>query len=138
MSLRHKARSAAVQTLCSLQWRNQILTDDVNIAMKNIAEEFFPHTREKLFFDELVFGVVKHRTALDELIQKYAPKFKVSQLSAIDRVIMELGIYEMMHTKTPAPIIINECVELAKEFGDEGTPRFINGVLSSYLRSVEK
>ena len=50
---------------------------------------------------------------------------------------MQMGMYEMMNTDTPAPIIINECVELAKEFGDEGTPKFVNGVLSAHLRTME-
>ena len=138
MSIRHKARSAAVQVLSSVTWRNTVLTDDVNKAIENIKEEFFPQTRENEFFESLVFGVIKNRTEIDELIQGYAPKFKVVNLSAIDRVIMEMGMYELIHTTTPAPIIINECVELGKEFGDEGTPKFVNGVLSAHFRKMEK
>ncbi|HID92014.1 TPA: transcription antitermination factor NusB [Candidatus Gracilibacteria bacterium] len=138
MSIRHKARSAAVQVLSSVTWRNTVLTDDVNKTIENIKEEFFPQTRENEFFESLVFGVIKNRTAIDELIQGYAPKFKVVNLSAIDRVIMEMGMYEMIHTTTPGPIIINECVELAKEFGDEGTPKFVNGVLSTHFRKIEE
>ncbi len=138
MSLRHQARSAAVQTLCSLQWRNQVLTDDVKKTMSEIQKEFFPSERESDFFEELVFGVIKKRSEIDPLLQEYAPKFKIANLSAVDRVIMQLGMYEMMNTETPPPIIINECVELAKEFGDEGTPKFVNGVLSAHLRKTGK
>jgi len=134
MSIRHKARSAAVQVLASITWRNTVLTDDVKKTIEGIKEEFFPQTRENAFFESLVFGVIKNRTEIDAIIQKHAPKFKVVNLSAIDRVIMEIGMYELIHTETPAPIIINEAVELAKEFGDEGTPRFVNGVLSTYFR----
>ena len=134
MSIRHKARSSAVQVLASVTWRNTVLTDDVQKTIENVKEEFFPQTRENEFFESLIFGVIKNRTELDAIIQNHAPKFKVVNLSAIDRVIIEIGMYELIHTKTPAPIVINEAVELAKEFGDEGTPRFVNGVLSTYFR----
>ncbi len=138
MSIRHKARSAAVQVLSSVTWRNTVLTDDVNTTIRNIKAEFFPQTRENDFFESLVFGVIKNRTVIDTFIQEYAPKFKVVNLSAIDRVIIEMGMYELMYTNTPPAVIINECVELAKEFGDDGTPKFVNGVLSTHVRKTRE
>ena len=138
MSLRHKARSAAIQVLCSLLWRNTVLTDDVQKSMKEVKEEFFPQERENDFFESLIFGCIKNRSTAAPIIQKYAPKFTLDQLAAVDRTVLEMGLYELMHTQTPTAIVINEAVELAKEFGDDGTPKFVNGVLSSYIKDVEK
>lgn len=131
MSLRHKARSAALQVLCSLSWRNQVLTNDVEKTIEAVKDEFFPQEKENDFFRSLVFGVIKNRKDIDPQLQKKAPKFKIEKMSAVDRNILELGVYELQYTETPFQIVINEYIELAKEFGDEGTPRFTNGVLSA-------
>lgn len=135
--IRHKARSAAVQVLTSLLLRSQVLTDDVESTIAVVKKEFFPQQKENDFFRDIVFGVIKNRKDIDPKIQKFAPKWPVSELPAIDRVILEISIYELLYTQTPSPIVINEAVELAKEFGDEGTPRFVNGVLSSVDKEKE-
>lgn len=131
MSLRHKARSAGLQVLCSLAWRNQVLTDDVEKTIEAVKDEFFPQQREDDFFRELIFGVIKKRGEMDPKIQEKAPKFKIDKIAAVDRVLLEMGAYELCYTDTPLQVVINEYIELAKEFGDEGTPRFVNGVLSA-------
>ena len=69
---------------------------------------------------------------IDRIIGRFAPLFPVEQLSFIDRNILRMGIYEMLYLKeTPTKVAINEAVELAKNFGSESSPRFINGVLGS-------
>lgn len=137
MSLRHKARSAGLQVLCSLSWRNQVLTDDVEKTIKAIKEEFFPQQREDDFFRELIFGVIKKRREMDPKIQEKAPKFKIDKIATVDRVLLEMGTYELHYTDTPLQVVINEYIELAKEFGEEGTPRFVNAVLSALSKPEE-
>ncbi len=128
--IRHKARIAAMQSLCTLIIRNQVLSNDVEKSIQTVEKEYFPQEKEKAFFRSLVTGVIKNRSAIDEHIKKYAPRWKISELASIDRSILELGIFEFFYTSTPVAIIINEAVEIAKEFGDENSFKFVNGVLS--------
>ena len=81
---------------------------------------------------ELVNGVLDNKDAIDKTIGDTAPAFPVDQMAAIDRNILRLAIYELLiDNKVPMRAAINEAVELAKEFGGENSPRFINGVLGS-------
>lgn len=87
------------------------------------------------FFRWLVVGVVKNEVRLDELITKYAPDWPVDQLAIVDRNILRLALFEIGSRESDAPVkaVINEAVELAKLFGSDSSPRFVNGVLGSAL-----
>ena len=135
--IRHKARVAAMQSLCTLIIRNQVLTDDVEKSIQTVEGEYFPQSKENEFFRSLVFGVIKNRTAIDDVLQKHAPRWKVKDLASIDRSVLEIGIYEMMYTTTPTPIVINEAVEVAKEFGEDNSSKFVNGVLSKVSKEEQ-
>jgi N utilization substance protein B len=79
-----------------------------------------------------VNGVLENREAIDKTIGDTAPAFPIEQMAAIDRNILRLAIYEIViDNRVPMRAAINEAVELAKEFGGENSPRFINGVLGS-------
>ena len=128
--IRHKARIAAMQALCTLIIRNQVLSDDVEKSIQTVENEYFPQSKENDFFRSLVVGVIQKRSSIDDLIQKYAPRWKVSDLASVDRSILEIGIFEILYTSTPAAIVINEAVEVAKEFGEDNSSKFVNGVLA--------
>jgi transcription antitermination protein NusB len=84
--------------------------------------------------EEYVTGVLDAMGDLDGLIAKYAPMWPVAQLSAVDRNLLRLGLYEIrLGSSTPPKVAINEAVELAKQYGGEQSPRFINGVLGAAL-----
>ncbi len=136
--IRHKARVAAMQVLSILIIRNQVLRDDVEKGIETVKADYFPQQKEDEFFRSLIFGVLKNRTHIDNLLQEYASKWKISDMASVDRSILEIGIFELLFTETPTPIVINEAVEIAKEFGDEGTPKFVNGVLSKANTEKEK
>ncbi len=129
--IRHKARIGAFQALCIITVRGN--TDEVHVvdALKTVFSEHFTQTNERDFLQELVHGVLQHRPALDRHITEHATKFPLVKMAPVDRVILEIGIYEMLFSSTPSAIIINEAVEIAKEFGDEGTAKLVNGVLSA-------
>lgn len=77
-------------------------------------------------------GVLENKETIDKTISDTAPAFPVEQMAAVDRNILRLAIYELLiDNKVPMRAAINEAVELAKEFGGENSPRFINGVLGS-------
>ena len=88
----------------------------------------------------MVAGVVRNQPALNTLISKYAPEWPVDQLAIIDRNILRLAFFEIgaHDTDTPPKVVINEAVELAKVFGSDSSPRFINGVLGSALDEVRR
>lgn len=76
---------------------------------------------------------------IDSLIEKAAPQFPVSKIARIDVAILRLSIYELLfEKKQPPKVIIDEAVELAKQFGGEGSPAFVNGVLGTLLKKNEK
>jgi N utilization substance protein B len=80
----------------------------------------------------LVIGVTRHRDQLDNLIQHYAPEWPLDQVAIVDRNILRMAIYEYaVQTTVPVGVIIAEAIELAKLFGSESTPRFVNGVMGS-------
>jgi len=93
---------------------------------------FPPSTEVKEFAQELVKGVLAHKEQIDKTIENTAPAFPIDQLPVIDRNILRLAIYEVLiDNRVPMRAAINEAVELAKDFGGEKSPRFINGVLGS-------
>ncbi len=84
------------------------------------------------FARELVTGVLAHKEEIDRTAQETAPTWPLDQVAAIDRNILRLAIYEILiDNRVPMRAAINEAVELAKEFGGESSPKFINGVLGS-------
>ena len=86
----------------------------------------------KRFAEELVNGVLSNKDQIDKTIEATAPAFPIDQLAVIDRNILRLAIYEVLiDNRVPVRAAINEAVELAKDFGGEKSPKFINGVLGS-------
>jgi transcription antitermination protein NusB len=84
------------------------------------------------FTEDLVGGVLEYRLTIDEYIRRLAPSWPLEQMAVVDRNILRLAIFELLIEKRiPVKVSINEAVELAKAFGSDSSPRFINGVLSS-------
>jgi len=83
----------------------------------------------------LVAGVMTYRLRLNELIHQHAPEWPVDQLAIVDRNILRLALFELgaANSQTPPKVVIDEAVELAKIFGSDSSPRFINGVLGAAL-----
>ena len=81
---------------------------------------------------QLIECVLEHRRELDEEIQTLAPEFPLSQMAAVDRNVLRIALYELrVLGDAPAAAIIDEAVELAKLFGSEAAPKFVNGVLAT-------
>ncbi len=83
-------------------------------------------------------GVCQHSPALDSIIGRYAPAWPVPQLPIVDRNILRIAIFELLHNPaTPRKTAIDEAVEMAKAFGSDSSPRFVNGVLGSIMAGLE-
>lgn len=80
---------------------------------------------------KLVSGVAQAREALDARISQLAPEYPADQLAAIDRNILRVALFELEGGEVPVKVAINEAVDLAKEFGSDASPRFVNGVLGA-------
>ncbi len=101
------------------------------VLTQRLADERLSPTGEE-FARTLVIGVREHRAALDEMIQRYAPEWPVDQMAVVDRNVLRIAIYEFHIARfTPLKVAINEAIELAKTFGSDSAPRFVNGVLGA-------
>lgn len=140
MKVRRKARALALQVLFEVD----SVDHDVNVALPRrieaAREEDLTAEREplppdgELFVQALVLGVTSHREELDQLIAKFAPEYPVDQLAIVDRNVLRLAFYELKNMgDVPVKVAINEAVELAKMYGSDSAPRFINGVLGAFL-----
>jgi len=88
----------------------------------------------EVFAQRLVLGVQTYRTYLDSIVGELAPEWPIEQVAAADRNVLRIAIYELLFDPDiPPKVDINEAVELAKMFGSESSPRFVNGVLGSLV-----
>ena len=84
------------------------------------------------FAHQLVVGIIEYQPEMDVLIARYAPEWPLEQMAVIDRNVLRIAIYEfMIGDLTPVKVAINEAVELAKTYGSDSSPRFVNGVLGT-------
>ncbi len=130
MKIRRQARSVALQALYEI---DSVGHDQDQVVERRAVDEALPQEGGE-FALELVKGVEAHRVQLDAIIAKYAPEWPVDQLAVVDRNILRMALYELYHAKdVPIKVAINEAVELAKLFGSDTAPRFVNGVLGAFL-----
>jgi len=138
MANRHLQRSLALQSLFEWDFRRGDVSQLEEIMRRNVRE-FAPGITEYAFTRELLEGAVKHQSDIDRLIEKCAPEWPIDQVTVIDRNILRLGIYELLYGNydaVPPKVAINEAIELAKSFGSDSTPRFVNGVLGTIYREM--
>ena len=130
MKARTRARGIALQALYEID-----LVDHppVQVLQERLAEE--PQTEELAeFIRQILFGVLPLRELLDIVIAKFAPEWPLDQIAAVDRNILRIAVWEFTGAQgTPVKVAINEAVELAKAFGSDSAPRFVNGVLGSLV-----
>lgn len=131
MKVRRRARVLALQALYeidstghpSARVLHHLLEDDQHLTPEGVA-----------FTTQLVSGVLACYQQLDQIIQQHAPEWPVEQLAIIDRNILRMALYELQHVAdVPVKVAVNEAVELAKTFGSDTSPRFVNGVLGAFL-----
>lgn len=144
MKARRRARSIVLQCLYEMDYTTHTL--DATFRHRTIEQPLTAKSRT--FAYTLGQGVSGNRRLLDQVIAELAPEWPIDQIATIDRNILRIAIYELLFgTDTPPKVAINEAVELAKKFGSDSSPRFVNGVLGSlaskqhnqyYLKFQEK
>lgn len=132
--LRRKARILALQALYESDCSNHSVEDSLNNLTQNIKAD----SKIIKYANTLIKLVIDNKKDIDHLIQKYAPLFPIDQIAIIDRNILRIAITEICFDaehRVPIKVAINEAVELAKIFGSDTSPKFINGVLGSVVAS---
>lgn len=133
-SYRHLARTCVMQTLFAVEFKNE----DAQKLLESILNEFAPKLTEREFAFESLAGILKNKKEIHQLIEKFAPQWPIEKIAKVDRAILEIGIYEIAFTQDVPPVVsINEAIEIAKHFGDDNSPKFINGVLSSIMKEYK-
>jgi N utilization substance protein B len=128
MKARTRARSVALQALYEI---DMTAHPPVQVFEERLEDE--PYNEELAeFIRQIIFGVFPLRKQLDAVIARYAPDWPLEQIAAIDRNILRIATWEFtVGRETPVKVAINEAVELAKAYGSDSAPRFVNGVLGS-------
>jgi len=138
-SNRHLGRIIALQTLYELDFRRESADKDLDlqeVLTRNIGR-YQKQVDDTEFIEALVKGVTKHESKLDAQLQPIAPEWPIDQIARMDRIVLRMGLYELLHNSDiPPKVVINEAVELAKSFGGENSSKFINGVLGTVMRQL--
>ncbi len=139
-SNRHLGRIVALQTLYEYEFR--LSCNDTNLDVDEILQRNIHRYHDSIddqeFIIKLVKGVINEQTDLDAALQPVAPEWPIDQIARMDRLVLRLGLYELLHEPSvPPKVVINEAVELAKAFGGENSSKFVNGVLGTVLRNQE-
>ena len=92
---------------------------------------------ENEFVNEIVYGVLKNKTKIDEMANTYLKDWSIDRLGKTDGAILRMGIYEMLYTDTPDVVCINEAILLAKEYSDENVKNMINAVLDGIMKNKD-
>lgn len=146
---RHRSRDIALQVLYAMELEpaSDDVSDDVeegpsdafiNDHFQRVVENFEVPKGAGEFGEVLVRGVWTNRKALDEAIESFSKNWRVDRMTVIDRNILRVGAFELLHTETPMAVVIDEAVGLAHRFGADPSPGFVNGILDSLGRACSE
>lgn len=135
MKPRTRARSAALQALYEID----LVNHPVGSVIQQRIEEFKLDGKLSEFARQIVLGIWPMVETLDHFIAENAPEWPLDQVAIVDRNILRIALWEFaVYRKTPIKVAINEAVELAKVYGSDSTPRFVNGVLGSLANRLNE
>lgn len=108
------------------------ITYNIDDVIKEVSEI------DNEFIKEIVYGVVTYKNKIDEVANNYLNGWTIDRLGNTDQAILRMGIYELLYTKTPEVVSINEAIELAKIYSDDDVRKMINGVLDKIYHNKEE
>ena len=108
------------------------ITYNIDDVIKEVSEI------DNEFIKEIVYGVVTYKNKIDEIANNYLNGWTIDRLGNTDQAILRMGIYELLYTKTPEVVSINEAIELAKIYSDDDVRKMINGVLDKVYHNKEE
>ncbi|WP_068616938.1 transcription antitermination factor NusB [Paenibacillus tuaregi] len=141
---RRLAREIAVQSLYQMEMNEVEAQEAVTMLLaeaggENESEVELKDMGTPEFVLELVNGVWSRKSEIDNLLSEYLKGWQISRLSRVDRQILRLAAFEMIYREdTPAKVVVNEAIELAKHFGTSESGKFVNGVLGKMIQDTEQ
>ncbi|MBI5152139.1 transcription antitermination factor NusB [Candidatus Peregrinibacteria bacterium] len=130
MYKRRTGRIAAMKALFALEVHKK----SSKKILEYILEDKDNHVEDPDFSRTIFKGAIKHKKQIIKYIKEFAPAWPVEKIAPVDRAILEIGIYEILYSSDVPPVVaINEAIEIAKEYGDTNSSKFVNGVLSSVM-----
>ena len=137
MATRHLIRTIIVQSFYEWDFYNRE-TDLTKIIERNL-KDLGQDIDEPDFVWRIAKGIIEHLPEIDKVLEKAAPEWPLSQIALVDRNVLRLGLYELMYAdpnEVPPKVAINEAIEIAKNYGGENSPKFVNGVLGTVYRQL--
>lgn len=136
MMNRSETRKVAFELIYSLEIQ-KISRDEyeeqINLFLENNGIE---ENKVKEYVQDVIYGIEDHKEEiLDQINKELSEKWEISRLSKINVAILKLAIYEILYKKIPYKVVINEAVELAKNYGDDSASSFVNGILASVVKN---
>lgn len=136
-SNRHLGRIIALQTLYEQELREgcEDKSFDLDEVLRRNIKRYHKLVGDSDFIKKLVKGIDSSKSDIDKMLQPIAPNWPIEEIARMDRLILRIGCYELLHFEDiPPRVTINEAVELAKSFGAENSSKFINGVLGTFYK----
>ncbi len=129
-----KARVVSLQVL----FESDCVEHDLEVILSRQLKWTTLNDEGVSFVQGRVSGVQKNKSHIDAIICRFAPAWPLEQIAIVDRNILRIAIYEILQDKVPVKVAINEAVELAKTFGSESSPKFVNGVLGAFCAETDR
>ncbi len=138
MASRHRSRERALQMI--YQWELSQASADrvVETYWSELSKETPGDSLDDPFANRVLRGVVEQVAKIDRLIQSHADNWRLERMSAVDRCILRMAVYELMEDTSLAPVIINEALEVGSRFSGKESVPFLNGVLDAVRKSLEE
>jgi N utilization substance protein B len=134
MGTRRQSREFAMQALFDMDMSR----DDSEARFDLFCRNFEPPQNIMPFLIKLCKGVIAHKAEIDSLIDRFSSNWKIDRISCVDRNVMRIAIYEMIHcSDIPAKVSINEAIDIGKRYGTDESGAFINGILDSIRKLIE-
>ena len=139
MAARHRSRRRALQVL--FEW--DMRADSIDAAIQHYYDSLYSEEHEQKpkqdrFMEELARGTVAQAAVIDKQIESKSEHWRLERMPVVDRNILRLAIYELNANVLPAPVIIDEALELARQFAGDESVSFINGILDAVRRESVK
>ena len=135
MGKRRSSRELALKFL----YQSELNEGNIDEQMKLFLERNSPQGEVEVFMKELVKSILKQIKEIDEVIQKFSDNWVLDRMTVIDRNILRMGTCELLFNfSTPPKVVINEAIDIAKKYGNEDSPEFINGILDKVYKEIGK
>lgn len=133
---RTETRKAAFELIYSLEIQKvnkEEYEEQINLFIENNE---IPEAKVKEYIEDIVYGIEENKEEiLNTINNELSEKWELNRLSKVSLAILKLATYEIIYKKIPYKVVVNEAVELAKTYGDDNAPSFINGILASIIKN---